>query len=68
MDTERLLDVAPHYVVMLALAFLIPAFVRAVVGDVGFWPEVALIFAIVFGYRRLVLWLDVAPESWQSGS
>lgn len=65
MDTQRLLDVAPHYLAMLFLAFLIPAIIRVVVGDIGFWPELVIIFVIVFGYRRAVLWLDVAPESWE---
>ncbi|MFB6303618.1 MAG: hypothetical protein ABEH47_00505 [Haloferacaceae archaeon] len=65
MDTDRLLDVAPHYLAMLFLAFLVPALVRFAVGDIGFWPELALIFLIVFGYRRAVLWLDVAPEAWK---
>ncbi|MFB6156655.1 MAG: hypothetical protein ABEJ34_02290 [Haloferacaceae archaeon] len=67
MDTQRLIDVAPHYLAMLLLAFLIPAVVRLAVGDIGFWPELVLIFFIVFGYRRAVLRLDVAPAAWEEG-
>ena len=65
MDTDRLMEIAPHYVAMFILVFLILAVVRALVGEIGFWTELAVIFAIVFVYRPIVTRLGIGPSEWE---
>lgn len=65
MDTDRLLELASHYVAMLLLVSLILAIVRAVVGEIGFWVELAIVLVVVFAYRPLVIRLGVAPRGWE---
>ena len=65
MDREQLMEVAPHYIVMFVLVFLVLAIVRGVVGEIGFWVELAIIVAIVFVYRPLVMRLGIGPSGWE---
>ena len=65
MDTDRLMELAPHYIAMFILIFLIIAIVRAVVGEIGFWTELAIIIAIVFVYRPVVTRLGIGPSGWE---
>ena len=65
MDTDRLLELAPHYIAMLALVFLVLELVAILVGDIGFLTELAIIDVIVFAYRPIVIRLGVAPSGWQ---
>lgn len=64
MDTERIVELVPHYVAMLILVFLVLAIVRAVAGEIGFWVELAIVVAIVLAYRPIVVRLGVAPSEW----
>ena len=64
-DTDRLAELVPHYVAMLALVFLVLTAVRAVAGPVGFWVELVVVVVVVFAYRPVVLRLGVAPSSWE---
>ncbi|QSG08007.1 hypothetical protein [Halapricum desulfuricans] len=66
MDREQLIELVPHYVAMLILAFLTLAVVSVAVGEIGFWIEVALIVVVVFGYRLVVVRLGVGPSVWES--
>lgn len=65
MDTDRLIELAPHYAAMLLLVFLTLTIVRAAVGEIGFWIELAIVFVVVFAYRPLVIRLGVAPSGWE---
>lgn len=65
MDTDRLVELVPHYVAMLVLVFVVLFAVEAVAGELDFWMELVVIVLVVFAYRPLVLWLDVAPSSWR---
>ena len=65
MDTDRLLELVPHYVAMFVLVFLILAVVRALVGEIGFWIELAIIIAVVFVYRPVVMRLGIGPSHWE---
>ena len=65
MDTDRLLDLAPHYLAMFVLVFLVLAIVQAVVGELGFWVELGIILVVVFAYRPLVMRLGIGPSSWE---
>lgn len=65
MDTNRLMQLLPHYLAMLLLVFLVLAIVRAVVGEIGFWIELAIIVAVVFAYRPIVMRLGIGPSGWE---
>ena len=65
MDTDRLRALVPHYIAMFALVFLALAVVRSLAGEIGFWIELVIIFAIVFAYRPVVVRLGIGPESWE---
>lgn len=65
MDTDRLIEVAPHYIVMLVLVYLALAIVGTAVGDLGFWSEIVIIVVVVFAYRPVVMRLGVGPSAWE---
>jgi hypothetical protein len=65
MDTDKLLELAPHYLAMLLLVFVVLAVVQAIVGEVGFWVELAIVIVVVFAYRPIVLRLGVGPRAWK---
>ena len=65
MDTDRLIELAPHYIAMFLLVFAVLTAIRAVVGDIGFWVELVVVVAVVFAYRPLVIQLGVAPSGWE---
>lgn len=65
MDTNRLKQLAPHYVAMFVLVFLVLAIVRAFVGEIGFWTELAVIVVVVFAYRPVVVRLGIGPSGWE---
>jgi uncharacterized membrane protein YdbT with pleckstrin-like domain len=66
MESNTLVELAPHYLAMLLLVFLVLAVVRTLVGDLGFWIEVVIIFVVVFLYRPGVKRLGVAPSAWEN--
>ena len=61
----RLIDVLPHYLVMLALVFLALEIVENQLGIDNIIVFFAVVMVIVFAYRPIVLRLGVAPTSWQ---
>jgi len=65
MDKDQLLELAPHYLAMLLLVFFVLEVSQAVVGEVAFWLELALIMVVVFAYRLIVVRLGFAPSSWE---
>lgn len=65
MDREQLKEVAPHYLAMVVLVFVVIEGLRLVVGGVGFWLELVLVTVVVFIYRPLVLRLGLAPSAWE---
>lgn len=65
MDTDQLIEVAPHYLAMMILVFLVLAIVRVLVGELGFWGELVVIAAVVFAYRPVVMRLGIGPSSWE---
>lgn len=64
-DTDRLVEAAPHYVAMLILVVLVLGVLRTAVGELSFWIELVIVLVIAVGYQALVLRLGVAPSSWQ---
>ncbi|MHB9285758.1 hypothetical protein ACKVMT_01805 [Halobacteriales archaeon Cl-PHB] len=65
METDQLKELVPHYIALFILVFGILAVVRAVVGDIGFWAEMAFVVVIVFVYRPIVVRLGVGPSGWE---
>lgn len=65
-DTDRLVEVVPHYVAMLVLVFLVLGVLRTAVGELSFWIELVIVLVIAIGYQTLVKRLGVAPASWQN--
>ncbi|MBX0305659.1 hypothetical protein [Haloarcula salinisoli] len=65
MDVDGLKEVAPHYIALAILVVLVLTTVEAVVGELGFWPELAIVLGIAVAYRPLVVRLGVAPSGWQ---
>ncbi|WP_436923201.1 hypothetical protein [Halosimplex amylolyticum] len=65
-DKGDLLELAAHYVVILVIVTVVLAVVRSVVGDVGFWVELAVIVVLVALYRPLVKSLGMEPSAWRS--
>jgi len=63
-EQSTLRQLAPHYVAMLLLVFVILAIVQRTVGELSFWVEFALIAVVVFAYRPVVRALGVAPPVW----
>jgi hypothetical protein len=65
MDTDRLKELAPHYIAMFAAVFVVLTVIQATVGAVGFWIEMAIVVVVVFAYRPVVLRLGIAPSGWK---
>jgi hypothetical protein len=65
MDTDRLMELAPHYIAMFVSVFVVLTLLQAVVGEVGFWIEMAIVVVVVFVYRPVVLKLGIAPSGWK---
>ena len=65
MDTNQLMELAPHYIAMFLLISIVLWIVREVVGEIGFWPELAIIIAVVVVYRPIVVRLGIGPSGWE---
>jgi hypothetical protein len=65
MDRDQLIELVPHYVAMLILVFVVLGIVQAVVGEIGFWFEFAIVVVVVFAYRPIVLRLGMGPSIWE---
>ncbi|GAB3419953.1 hypothetical protein GCM10027435_22010 [Haloparvum alkalitolerans] len=59
-----LVDVIPHYAVMLLAVFLAVGAAEYVAGDLSLWVELAIITAVVFTYRPVARLLGLAPDGW----
>lgn len=58
---EDILELVPHYVVMVVLVLSVMTVVRLVVDDLHVLIEFAIILALVFAYRPLVVRIDAIP-------
>lgn len=65
MDTSRLKALVPHYIAMFLLVFLVLTVLRTLVGEIGFLIELAVIAAVVFAYRPVVMRLGLGPSEWE---
>jgi membrane protein YdbS with pleckstrin-like domain len=65
MDSDDLVELLPHYLAMFLLLFVVIFAVRTLVGDLGFWIELAIVFVVAFGYRPVVVNLGYAPDVWE---
>lgn len=65
MNRDQLIELVPHYLAMLLLVFLVLAIVPAIVGEISFWIELAIVAVVVFAYRPIVLRLGIGPSVWE---
>ena len=65
MDKDQLLELVPHYLAMFLLVSLVLRIVGAVVGEIGFWPELAIILVVLVVYRPIVMRLGIGPSGWE---
>jgi len=65
MDTDRIIGLAKHYLVLLILVVVVLSAIRAAVGEVGFWIEFGIVLIIAFAYRPIVMRLGIGPSSWE---
>ena len=65
MDTDRLLELGAHYVAMLLVWLVVITGLRALVGELSFWIELAVIVVVVVAYRLIVQQLGIAPSAWE---
>ena len=62
---DRIIELAPHYAVMLVLIFVTLTVLRGLFGEQSFWIELLILLAVVFAYPPVVRRLGYAPSSWQ---
>jgi hypothetical protein len=67
MDRGQILELVAHYLVIVVIVTVVLAGVRAAVGDIGFWVELAVVVAIVALYRPVVKAVDMEPSAWNRG-
>lgn len=65
MDTDKLLELAPHYLALVVLIFAVLAAVEFLVGGVALPIELAVAGGIAFLYRPIVVRLGIAPSIWE---
>lgn len=65
MNRQELLEALPHYAAIVILFVLVLWAVRATIGDVSLWVELAIVVVVAFGYPIVVRQLGVAPSVWE---
>jgi hypothetical protein len=65
MDTDKLLELAPHYLALVVLIFAVLAAVEFLVGGVALLIELIIAGTVAFLYRPIVVRLGVAPSIWE---
>lgn len=65
MDTDRIIEAAPHYVAILIIAYLVLYVIENVVGQMGFLAELLIIIVVVFVYRFIAIRLGIEPSIWK---
>ena len=65
MDTHRLLELTAHYVAMLLVWIVVLTSLRALVGALSVWIELAVIVVVVLAYRLIVQQLGIMPRAWE---
>ena len=62
---DRLVELAPHYILMILLMFLALAIVEQALGELDFWPSLAIALLVAIAYPIVLRRLGRAPEAWQ---
>ncbi|MFB6227890.1 MAG: hypothetical protein ABEH88_04800 [Halobacteriales archaeon] len=65
MDTDKLLELAPHYLALVVLIFAVLAAVEFLVGGVALLIELVTAGTVAFLYRPIVVRLGIAPSIWE---
>ncbi len=64
-DFDRLAELMPHYLALLAILFVVIGAVRWAVGEQGIVIELLILLGVSFLYPPLVRRLGVAPSAWE---
>jgi len=64
-DTQKIRELAPHYVVMLVAVFVATGVLRSVAGVDNLILEFGVVLVIVFSYPFVVRRLGYAPSVWE---
>ncbi|MEM4782168.1 MAG: hypothetical protein QXG03_11495 [Halalkalicoccus sp.] len=64
MDSAERRQLAPHYLAVMVLVFVVVAGLDALLG-IPFWIGVVLALAVGAIYRPLTVALGIAPEPWR---
>jgi len=64
-DTQKIVSLAPHYVVMLVLVFVVVGVLRTVLSEVNLAIEFVVVVGVVFLYPFVVRRLGYAPDAWE---
>lgn len=62
---SRLVELLPHYLVMIAMIFAVLIAIQEFYGELGFWASFAVAIAVAAVYPFVVRRLGLAPDSWQ---
>lgn len=62
---ERLVQLLPHYLIMLGVMFAVLIIVQELYGQLGFWASFGVAIAVAVVYPFATRRLGVAPEPWQ---
>jgi len=60
-NRDEVIELVPHYVVMILLVVVVIGIIRATVDDLGPLVEFAIILVVVFSYRPIIARLDAVP-------
>ncbi|QLH77059.1 hypothetical protein HZS55_07020 [Halosimplex rubrum] len=67
MDRDQILELVAHYLVIVVIVTVVLGVVRAAVGELGFWLELAVVVVIVAVYRPVVKAIGMEPSAWNRG-
>lgn len=62
---SRLIELLPHYLLMIAVIFGVLLVIQELYGDLGFWASFAVAIGIAAVYPFVVRRLGVAPGAWE---
>ncbi|ADJ13538.1 hypothetical protein [Halalkalicoccus jeotgali] len=62
---SRIVDLLPHYLVMITVIFGVLVAVEALYGELGFWASFVVAIAVAAIYPSLVRRVGIAPDAWR---
>lgn len=63
--SSRIVELLPHYLLMIGMMFAVLLAIRELYGDIGFWGSFAIAVLIAGIYPFVVRRFGYAPGAWQ---